>query len=269
MDSIVGNGVKASLERETVDYVCRFCMLPCEENEMLRIPWNDWKHSLLAAMYERIMNQEVRNFNVKHVSDAIKLNICYTLTSQLFISKDCSEFYCNKCSQLLSTSVDALDMFQRSDEFWRKTVKVAIPMIQPKNEYLECTEDDPVAEYLNDDIEMAGNEPKSSFAVEFVKTEFLNDVRSEIGEFVANQSDNVHKEMDMFAEVLNICKEDKGNVDKKRITKSSEGANHQLFECSQCDELFRNRKLLTRHMVKLHSLKLCVRCNFTTPDRLD
>lgn len=41
------------------DRICRFCMLQYEENEMFRIPWNEWQNSSLAAMYKRIMKQKV------------------------------------------------------------------------------------------------------------------------------------------------------------------------------------------------------------------
>lgn len=177
------------------------------------------------------------------------------------MSKDCPEVCCNKCSQLLSQTAAALDMFERSDAFWR--VRVLNPMVRLKNEYLECTADeqpyDQLTEYLNDNIKMADSEP------EFINTEFLDDVRSGFGEFAVKQSDNVHKE---FAEVLKVAEEDE-NVDKKRITKSSEAANDKPFQCSQCDEVCRTRLLLTRHMINIHSLRLCVRCNFTAPDRFD
>lgn len=59
MDLIFHHKIKLPLEEDYTGCVCRFCMLPCEENEVLRIPWNEWKNSLLAAMYERIMNREV------------------------------------------------------------------------------------------------------------------------------------------------------------------------------------------------------------------
>lgn len=57
MDSIIR--IKLTPEDYITGFICRFCMLPCDQNEMLQIPWNEWQHSLLAAMYERIMQQEV------------------------------------------------------------------------------------------------------------------------------------------------------------------------------------------------------------------
>lgn len=266
MDSIIGYKVKASPEKKIADRECRFCMLQCEENEVLRIPWNEWRHSLLAAMYERIMNQEVSCINVNQAQETQRT----VKPFQLFISEDCSEFCCNKCSQLLSQTVAALDMFQRSDAFWRTIFKDSNPMIEPKSEYLVHSEDD--LEALNDDVEKAVSEPNSLFTMGLIKTEVIDNERSEFGELVDKQSDTVHEEMDIFAEVLKVCnviKEDKGEFDKKRITKPSETMNIQPFPCSQCDELCRTRLLLTRHMINVHNLRLCVRCNFTTSDRLD
>lgn len=60
MDCIVNYKEKSPPEKEILVCVCRFCMLRCEGNEVVRIFWDEWQYSLLAAMYERIMNQEVR-----------------------------------------------------------------------------------------------------------------------------------------------------------------------------------------------------------------
>lgn len=65
MDSSIHHKVEIPA---AADCICRFCMLPCEDYEALRIPWNEWEHSLLAAMYARIMNKEV-SINVSHTHD--------------------------------------------------------------------------------------------------------------------------------------------------------------------------------------------------------
>lgn len=141
-------------------------------------------------------------------------------------------------------------------------------MIQPKNEYLEHDEDDQAPEYLQ------SSEPQPSLALEFIKTEVLDDF--EFGEFGVKPLDTAQENENIFAEPLtdsDAILEDKSNANKKRIkkqiTKLTMPANNEPFPCSQCDELCRTRVLLTRHMMSVHSLKLCVRCNFTASDRFE
>lgn len=184
---------------------------------------------------------------------------------QLLISKDCPELCCNKCSELIIQTVDALDMFKKSDELWRKMFADPNSMMESKTEYL--AEDDQASEYLNDDVEKADSEQR--YTLDCIKIETLDDTpcdnHTELDDDIAIQSDIVHDKLDISPEVTSVCEliiADKENADKKRVT------NIMPYLCSLCDELCRTRVILTRHVMKTHNLKLCLRCDFTAPDSL-
>lgn len=202
------------------------------------------------------------------------LNVDDLLNQQLFMSKDCPEYCCNKCSQLLSQTVNALDMFQKSDAFWREMLTVPKTENSPKNEYLGMTEDEQVP---------AESRKQESllFGIEFIKIEPVDDFRSEFDEFVDKRSDTVKDDVsvmevientDTLSEVPNqAINADRNKKSIKRVNRSSKMvvANNGSYPCSQCDALCRTRYILTLHMSKIHGLKLCVRCNFTASDRFD
>lgn len=67
---------------------------------------------------------------IYHLGANSKLIKKYNIV-QVLISKDGSEVCCNDCCQLLIQTVHAMEMFQRSDEFWRNCLKI---QKSPKNE---------------------------------------------------------------------------------------------------------------------------------------
>lgn len=149
-------------------------------------------------------------------------------------------------------------MFQKSDAFWRESLTV------PK---LSISEDRPVAEHSK-------QQDSSLIEVDF------DDFRSEFKYFVDNQTNTVieniavvNEKMDSFADIPKIeaIKKEQGNEDVKMRVKSSKRmvANEAPFPCSHCDELCRTKYCLILHMKKTHGLKICMRCNFTAPNRLD
>lgn len=191
------------------------------------------------------------------------------------MSKECPEFCCNKCSQLLSETVAALDMFQRSDLYWREMLIVPKAANSPKPEYIEISEGEQVAE-------QSRQQESSLFGIEFIKIEPVDDFLLEFDSIIDKESNTVNddfslvkviEKIDTLSEVPKIqtinARRPKKTI--KRAYKSSKSviANDAPFPCSQCDELCRTRYILTLHMSKTHGLKLCVRCNFTAPDRFD
>lgn len=167
-------------------------------------------------------------------------------------------------------------MFQKSDAYWREMLTVPKTLISPKTEYIEIPEDDQVAD-------QSGQQESSLFGIEFIKIEPVDDLQSEYDEFIDKQSKaandvdislvEVIEKMDIISDVPKIPTTNVNRRKKttKRVIKSSKTivANNSPFSCSQCNELCRTRYILTLHMIKIHGLKLCVRCDFTAPDRFD
>lgn len=164
-------------------------------------------------------------------------------------------------------------MFQKSDAFWREMLIVPKTAISPKTEFLEMSEDEQVPE-------RSRQQESSLCAIEFIKIEPIDDFRSEFDEFVDKKTDTFNDDvsvieviemMDTFSTAPEIQASNAGRRKKakKRVIKSSKtvNSNNVPFPCSECDELCRTRYILTLHMSKTHGLKLCVRCNFTAPDR--
>lgn len=202
--------------------------------------------------------------------------------------------YCNKCAELLCQTVHALQMFQRSDTYWR-TIFVGAP----SSANIAATEI--MAEYLDDDDldAISGWDTKDR---DSLKIELIGDDYEELSEAADSKAFNLDengKELYKYEDFFKMIREDEQigvdpancynndsrndesttneiqNVKSKikrplsKIIKKVKSTTERKdnLPCVLCNEFFSNRTLLNRHTDATHSMIQCIQCPFTATTR--
>lgn len=212
--------------------------------------------------------------------------------------------YCNKCAELLCQTVRALQMFERSDAYWRN-IFLNAPDEEWSDEPVEVdpyattidlssgpihqadilTKDEDIAERYDFNTRKLESFQIGSLKIELIDGDYEEHLIDQIEDEnnyqdclkIVSEDEHIDKEQSDSAIDTNTTANEIETVKKKRkrpkVSKIVQNVkpktvHNEKLPCVLCNEVFLNRTVLNRHTEREHSGMIqCIRCPFTTTTR--